>query len=208
MKDKLNVVTGTESLKKFLNPDYLSSALIETGKEPILTIDAVLFGKTTLDGGRKEDHLVLSFKEKKAAGVAEVLPLILNSTNQKTLEKLYGKGADVLKGKPIQLYVDPNVRAVGGGITEGIRIRPKAPVVQKAPLTPTSANWSAAIKAVVDGTTTIGAIRGKYALTDEHAQALTDAAHKLQHPEPEQSEPEQDTPAEPEQTTLGGDGNA
>lgn len=125
--DKLTRVTGTESLRKYFDSEYMGAYSINTGAEPIVTIESVLFGKITLDGGRKEEHVVLTFKEKNVPGMCEVKPLVLNATNQKTLEKLYGKGADVLVGKRIQFYIDPQVRAVGGGITEGVRIRPRIP---------------------------------------------------------------------------------
>jgi hypothetical protein len=100
---------------------------ISDGAEPVVTIAEVLFGKITLDGGRKEDHVVMRFAEKSVPGMDEVKPLVLNATNLKSLEKLYGKGADVLIGKRIKFYVDPAVKAIGGGTTEGVRIRPRIP---------------------------------------------------------------------------------
>lgn len=125
--DKLTRVTGRESLRKYFDSEYMGAYSINTGAEPIVTIEAVLFGKITLDGGRKEEHVVLTFREKNVPGMCEVKPLVLNATNQKTLEKLYGKGADVLAGKRVQFYIDPQVKAVGGGTTEGVRIRPRIP---------------------------------------------------------------------------------
>lgn len=123
MSDKLTAVTGTESLRKYFDSAYMGVYSINPGCEPILTIAEVLYGKITLDGGRKEEHVVLGFEERQAPGLCEVKPLVLNVTNQKTLEKLYGKGADALIGKRVQFYIDPAVRAVGGGTTEGVRIR-------------------------------------------------------------------------------------
>lgn len=128
MADKLDAVTGKDSLRKYFDTPYMGAYSISIDAEPILTINKVLHGKITLDGGRKEEHLLLSFQEKSVPGMDEVKDLVLNATNQKTLEKLYGKGADALIGKKIQLYVDPNVKAIGGGTTEGVRIRFTRPV--------------------------------------------------------------------------------
>lgn len=127
MSDRLDRVTGNESLRKYFDSAYMGAYSINDGAEPIVTIASVMFGRITLDGGRKEEHVVLQFKEKQVPGMCEVKPLVLNATNQKTLEKLYGKGADVLTDKRIQFYIDPRVKAVGGGTTEGVRIRPFVP---------------------------------------------------------------------------------
>lgn len=127
MADRLDRVTGSDSLRKYFDSPYMGAYSFADGAEPVLTISEVLFGKITLDGGRKEDHIVLRFCEKSVAGMSEVKPLVLNATNQKALEKLYGKGADALVGKRVQFYIDPAVRAIGGGTTEGIRIRPRVP---------------------------------------------------------------------------------
>lgn len=133
--DRLTRVTGNESLRKYFDSAYMGAYSINDGAEPIVTIASVAFGKITLDGGRKEEHVVLQFKERQVAGMCEVKPLVLNATNQKTLEKLYGKGADALVDKRIQFYIDPAVRAVGGGTTEGVRIRPFIPK-EEAPIPP------------------------------------------------------------------------
>lgn len=127
MSDKLTPVRGNESLRKYFDSPYMGAYSINDGAEPIVTIASVQFGKITLEGGRKEEHVLLSFREKSVDGMCEVKPLVLNATNQKTLEKMYGKGADALIDKRIQFYIDPAVRAVGGGTTEGVRIRPFIP---------------------------------------------------------------------------------
>lgn len=115
MADKLDRVTGTDSLRKFFDSPYMGAYSISDGIEPVVTIKEVLQGKITLDGGRKEEHVLLNFAERSVPGMTEVKPLVLNATNQKTLEKLYGKGADTLIGKKIQFYIDPAVKAIGGG---------------------------------------------------------------------------------------------
>ena len=127
MADKLERVIGTDSLKKYFDSPYMGAYSISDSAEPIVTIAEVQYGKITLDGGRKEEHIILQFREHNVSGMGEVKPLVLNATNQKALEKLYGKGADPLIGKKIQFYIDPAVKAIGGGTTEGVRIRPFKP---------------------------------------------------------------------------------
>ena len=127
MADKLDRITGSDSLRKYFDSPYMGAYSISEGQEPVVTIKDIMHGKITLDGGRKEEHVLLSFSERAVPGMDEVKPLVLNATNQKTLEKLYGKGADALIGKKVQFYVDPAVKAIGGGTTEGVRIRPRVP---------------------------------------------------------------------------------
>ncbi|MEG1558206.1 MAG: hypothetical protein RR058_08005 [Oscillospiraceae bacterium] len=129
MADKLSQITGDTPLKRYFKSDYLGAYSIDDGCEPIMTIASLWQGDITLDQGRKEHHVLLQFEEKSVVGCKEVKPLILNSTNRKTLKKLYGDTANALSGKKIQFYIDPKVRdPQDGGITEGLRIRRLKPV--------------------------------------------------------------------------------
>lgn len=129
MPDKLDRITGTESLKKYFDTDYLGAYSIDDGKEPILTIEGVYQGDLTLTGGRKEHHVVLKFVERAVPGIDEVKPMILNTTNRATLKKIYGQdSADVLTGKQLQLYIDPKVRNPSDGQDgPALRIKARAP---------------------------------------------------------------------------------
>lgn len=131
-KDKLRQLTGDERLGQMRESEYLGAEDIDDGTEPVLTIAGLWYGSVTLQRG-KENKDVLSFKEERVPGILQVRPLIVNSTNRKTLRKLFGDAkASTLVGKQIQLYVDHNVRdPQDGGMTDGIRIRPYKPRVQK-----------------------------------------------------------------------------
>ena len=131
-KDKLRQLSGDERLGQMRESEYLGAEDIDDGTEPILTIAGLWYGSVTLQRGR-ENKDVLSFKEERVPGIYQVRPLIVNSTNRKTLRKLFGDAkASTLVGKQIQLYVDHNVRdPQDGGMTDGIRIRPYKPRVQK-----------------------------------------------------------------------------
>ena len=134
-KDKLRQLTGDERLGQMRESEYLGAEDIDDGTEPVLTIAGLWYGSVTLQRG-KENKDVLSFKEERVPGILQVRPLIVNSTNRKTLRKLFGDAkASTLVGKQIQLYVDHNVRdPQDGGMTDGIRIRPYKPRVRSTGL--------------------------------------------------------------------------
>lgn len=131
-KDKLRQLTGDERLGQMRDSEYLGAEDIDDGVEPILTIAGLWNGKVTLQRG-KENKDVLTFAEERVPGIYQVRPLIINSTNRKTLRKLFGDAkASTLVGQKIQLYIDHNVRdPQDGGITDGIRIRPHKPRAPK-----------------------------------------------------------------------------
>lgn len=129
-KDNLRRLSGDERLGQERESEYLGAEDVDDGIEPILTISALFNGLVTLQRG-KENKDVLSFAEETVPGIRSVRPLIVNSTNRKTIRKLYGDAkASTLTGKKIQLYVDHKVRdPQDGGLTDGIRIRPYIPKI-------------------------------------------------------------------------------
>lgn len=144
-QSKIRILVGEERLGAAARSSaFLAAEDFAPGAEPILTIKEVGFGSCTLDAGRKEDHDVIFFQEPSVPGLPVVRPLICNSTNRKTLFALYGDlSASALEGKRIRLYVDPHVRAVGGGTTQGIRIRkmiPEPAPAQQMPSQPIPGN--------------------------------------------------------------------
>lgn len=125
--DSLTKLSGKDRLGMHRDSEYLGAEDIEPGKEPVLTIEGIYYGKVTLQRG-KENKDVIMFVEKSVDGICEVRPLIVNATNRKTLRKMYGGvDASTLEGKKIRLYVDNKVKDPTGGITDGIRIRPTIP---------------------------------------------------------------------------------
>lgn len=149
-KDNLRKLTGDERLGQMRDSEYLGAEDIDDDVEPVLTIDALWNGMVTLQRG-KENKDVLSFKEERVPGIMQVRPLIINSTNRKTLRKLFGDAkADTLVGKQIQLYIDHKVRdPQDGGLTDGIRIRPFKPRVKKEQAVPPCADCGGAIEAAM-----------------------------------------------------------
>ena len=108
--------------KKLNNPDYLGAYALEPGQDLIATIKAVRKEMVTGADGKKEECTVVHFEEK------DIKPLILNSTNAKTIQKLYKTPyIEEWQGRKIQLYVE-TVRAFGE-MVEALRIRPSIPKI-------------------------------------------------------------------------------
>lgn len=127
-------MTGKERLGAFRDSEYMGAEDIEQNTEPVLTIKALYNGMITLARG-KERHDVIAFVEETIPGmINQVRPLVVNSTNRKTLRKLYkATSADALVGKKIRLYLEHNVRDPSSGDkVDGIRIRPTIPTAAKS----------------------------------------------------------------------------
>ena len=129
---RMKPLTGHERLGANRDSEYLGAEDIDPNSEPILTIEAIYNGTVTLQRG-KENKDVIVFKEESVPGLKNVRPLICNSTNRKTLRKLFhAVDASTLVGKQIQLYLDHNVRDPStGDKVDGIRIRPRVPAAAK-----------------------------------------------------------------------------
>lgn len=134
--DELKRITplkGKERLGAWRDSEYMGAEDIESGTEPVLTIKNLYNGMITLARG-KERHDVISFVEETVPGsINQVRPLVVNSTNRKTLRKLYGAtSAESLVGKRIRLYLQSGVRDPStGDKVDGIRIRDKIPTGTK-----------------------------------------------------------------------------
>ena len=124
---------GRERLGAWRDSEYMGAEDIESGTEPVLTIQALYNGMITLARG-KERHDVIAFVEESVPGsINQVRPLVVNATNRKTLRKLFkATSAEALVGKRIQLYLMPGVRDPStGDKVDGIRIRDKIPAGSK-----------------------------------------------------------------------------
>lgn len=87
------------------------------GKDYTVTIDKVVAGEVTGDKGRKTKKPVAFFKGAKK-------PLALNSTNCKTIARMFGNNTDDWIGKQVTLFV--SMTSKDGEELECIRIRPQA----------------------------------------------------------------------------------
>ena len=104
--------------KKLTNPNYLGAYSIEDGKDLILTIRNVRQEVVIGSDGKKDECIVCYFQE-------NVKPMILNTTNCKTIEKLTGTPyIEKWAGHRIQIGVE-KVKAFGD-VVDALRVKKKA----------------------------------------------------------------------------------
>ncbi len=114
--------------KSLTNPNYLGGYSIPEGKDIVVTIDYVRREEVVGAQGKKEFEVVAHLKD-------GVLPFILNKTNMKTIQKLYGSPyIEDWGGRAIQIYFDSTVK-FGRETVGGLRIRPLVPKQEKISLT-------------------------------------------------------------------------
>lgn len=105
--------------RKLHNPDYLGAYALEPGKDLVATIKVVRNETVTGSDGKKEECMVMYFE-------GNVKPMIVNSTNSKTISKVLGTPyIEKWAGGKIQLFAT-NVKAFGE-VVEALRVRPFAP---------------------------------------------------------------------------------
>lgn len=162
--------------KTQFNYDYLGSYSLADDEDEdravytdvVLTIKKIARADVKNERGT-ENLPVIYFKEKVAG---ENKPMILNKTNSEIIAKLYSPYLEKWIDKKIQLYVDEKIRAKGGGITSGLRIRDFIPKEKVKPiLDPKSPKWEAAKKSVAEGMS-IEALRKHFTITDENYSLL------------------------------------
>jgi len=147
--------------KVFLS-DYLGSCDLEDGKDLKAVIKSVSVKSVIGPDGKEQDRNVAIFTD------ATLKPMILNATNCKLIKKFAGSVfINDWNNIPVQIYVKDDIKAFGE-VTEGLRIRPSQPLMNKPKLTPKSQAWPKAIE-FLKGTGTIDQVKAKYELsaTDE-----------------------------------------
>lgn len=112
--------------KKLAKPDaeYLGEPDFEPiTKTYIATIKGHEIRELTTAGNKKSNKGVLLFEEK------DIKPLVLNVSNSKTLNLLYGKYAEKWVGKKIEIFYDTNVK-LGRELIGGTRIKNTVPITE------------------------------------------------------------------------------
>lgn len=149
--------------RKFHNPDYIGAYAFQPGERKLVTIEKAGLEKVTGQGGKKEDCLVVHFKENEK-------PLICNVTNSKAIEKVSGSGyIQDWVGHAIELYTT-EVQAFGDTV-EAVRVKPTPPKTTKPELTPDHSAWDKVISAVKDGYTR-EQIEEKYTVSQQNWEVI------------------------------------
>lgn len=151
------------------NPNYLGAYSLMDGETKDLTviIEKVVTEEVKNERG-SESCRVAHLKDSK--------PLILNTTNSKIIENIYGTPyIEDWKGKPITLYV-AKIRAFGDEI-ECLRIRNTQPKDKQLPqlLPSDSINWNNAVNGLKNGYT-IDQVKSKWSLTKVNQEKLVSEA--------------------------------
>ena len=158
--------------KKFHNPDYIGAYAFEPGQEIIATIKSAGIESVTGSAGKKDDCMVVRFKE------ADLKPLICNVTNAKAITKAVGSPyIENWSDQKIQLYTT-TVSAFGEDV-EAVRVRPKQPKTVKPDLNPTHAKWKGAVDSIASGSASIEIVKGYFTITKENEQRLLAEAEQL-----------------------------
>lgn len=109
--------------KNLSNYDYLGAYSIEDNKELVVTIKQIGKELVTGNAGRTENCIVAHFSDSDK-------PMILNKTNCKTIQKLYGSPhIEDWIGKKIALFA--STTQLAGEHVECLRVRPYLPVAEK-----------------------------------------------------------------------------
>jgi len=154
--------------KKLSNPNYLGAYALTPGEDMILTIDTAKNEEVVGNNGKKEECLVLYFKEK------DIQPMILNVTNAKMIEKIHETPyIEDWSGSRIQLYI-AQVNAFGETV-DALRIRPQAPK-DKPELTPDHPKWGGAVENLANGSVDIKKLKKHFILTAEYEDILLEEA--------------------------------
>lgn len=147
--------------KTLMNPDYIGAYSLNEGEDLTVVIAHVAREVITGTGGKKEECTVAHLKNQK--------PMILNSTNQKSIAKLYGPYIEDWAGKPITLFA--STTKLAGDTVECLRIRPT--VAKRMLPKITDERLKAAVDKIKAGEYTAEKVRGNFTLTQEQDEWLT-----------------------------------
>jgi hypothetical protein len=151
--------------KELTDAKYIGAYSMVDIEDLVVTIDKVSRQTIkTKDGDQQK--IVATLKGQK--------PMIINTTNCESIEKIYGNVIQDWEGKKITLY-KKKIRAFGEFV-EALRVREVAP--KNPELKPSDkAKWDAAVKAIQGGLA-ITQIEKKYSLSTVNKKKLEDEGNK------------------------------
>lgn len=146
--------------KRLINPDYIGAYALPDGHDLTVTINFVQRETVTTTGGKKEECTVAHLVGQK--------PLILNSTNSKSIHKLHGPYIEDWAGKQITLYASTTKFA--GEVVECLRVRPTVEAKKPDPIS--EDRFNKAVASIKEGKYTVEKLRTGFALTQLQDAAL------------------------------------
>lgn len=155
-------VTKTHWKNNF-NYEYLGSYSLQNGGNLVLTIQSAKKEPVTGNKGKSEECLVFRFKE-------GCKPMIVNRTNCKIIEGLYGSPfVEDWVGKPIELTVE-KVDAFGDTV-DALRVVSRKPIIKKI-VKPNSSLLDSLCKGLSTKQTTLDQIQEEYDMDPESFEKL------------------------------------
>lgn len=159
--------SGKIHWKQLMNTDYIGAYSLQPGEERTVQIIEVSSREIKGEGGKKDKKPVATLVGEK--------PFIINSTNAKTLTKIFGTPyIDEWKGKRFTLIIDTIKDKVTGEDIECLRIKPTKPTLPE--LSPNHPKWKDAIKSLSNGTATLEKIEARFSLSEENRELLISSA--------------------------------
>lgn len=148
--------------RRLVNTKYLGAYSLPANKDLTVTIRSVNNELVEGDKGRKDQCIVAQIIGNK--------PLILNKTNCKTIEKMYGPEIENWAGKQITLY--ESTTRMGSETVGCLRIRALTPNLQpvKEPLS--AERFEKAMQQVRDGKYDPNKLYNDHALTAEQIEQM------------------------------------
>jgi hypothetical protein len=147
--------------KTFTNQEFIGAYALPKGEDLTVTIKSARKQEVTSTGGRKQDCFVITLE-------GPYKPMILNSTNQRSIVKLYGTETDNWAGKSFTLYASTTQMA--GETVECLRIRPTVGAPKKRSIS--DERLIIAVTAVEEGKFTVSTLLEKYELTEAQLARL------------------------------------
>jgi hypothetical protein len=164
--------------KKLTNPDYLGAYDFQPNEQRELTIAGIERKEIVGADGKKEECTICYWQER-------CKPMILNSTNAKTIEKV--AGSPYLEDwHGVKIYVIVRKVKAFGDVVDALRIKPEK-VKDKRP-TLTDSGLQSAIEAIKSGKTTLADVLEKRQMTEDIMARLIEAIE----PEPTNEAPSDD----------------
>jgi len=165
---------GKTHWKQLKDPNFIGTWALPEGNDLIVKIEKVVREIITVQGGKKEPVTLCYLKGQK--------PLILNSTNQRTITNIYNSPyVEDWIGKDIKLFA--STTRLKGENVECLRIRQEVPAIELPELTEKHNSFEKCAKALSSGNYTTDDLRKKYLITDEVEKQLIAFATDLKQAE-------------------------
>lgn len=159
---------------------HIGVEVLPEGKPINVTISRIEFRKSEKINGKTKDVWVAYFKDDPFG-----LPMALNTTNRKSLVKAAKTNyLEELKDFPVTLYSEKCRDPEGGGMTDGLRLKPQTGAQsgpqQKVYMDKNSEQYPKAKNAIIEGKTTVEKIMTVYNLSPDIIVEFNDIQSKRQ----------------------------